>query len=204
MEREDLRPRKRAKIRNDSWLDSLPTTIVLTNPYLQSGSSADKIKISKFPQELSILLNGVDIRVKLPGNSQSTNPERIVRIRFHNPLLSSNYYGCYNHSKSFMEETSEHEKPVSSKQNASSSSSDIKETIDSDCMGLLNGVRTTSDEDDFLRCMLDSPPVSEERMTISSQDSHFPETGFNESLSSEYDQFIFGGKMPTEDNFVAF
>jgi hypothetical protein len=103
-----------------------------------------------------------------------------------------------------MEETSELEKLVSSKQEASSNSSDIKETIDSDCMGLLNGVRTTSDEDDFLRCMLDSPPVSEERTTVSPQDSHFPETIFNEPLSSEYDQFIFGGKMPTEDNFVAF
>lgn len=204
MEREDLRPRKRAKMNNDPCLDSSPNTIVVLNPYLQSGSPAGKIKISKFPQELSILLNGVDIRIRLPGKRQVSNPGQMMRIRFHNPLLSSNYYGCYDHSKSLMEETSELETPESSKKNAAPNADESKETIDSDCMGLLNSVRTTPDEHGFLRFMLDSPPVSEERMSISPQGSSFPETRFNESLPSEYNPFILGGERPTEDNFVAF
>jgi hypothetical protein len=136
------------------------------------------MSISRFPQELSILLSGADIRIKLPGKRHLANPEELIKINFHHPLLSSNYYERYDISKSL--EASDLEKELEKKnipnREAAPYADESKVTIGTDCMEFLNGVRTTPDEHEFLQFMLKSPPVSEETIALSAKHSSILET----------------------------
>lgn len=201
---EPTRPAKRLKIGNSMAQTNLSKTIVIYNPYMSSNSLSDQIKISIFAQELSILLNGTDLRLKLPANPQPDEPERLIRIIFHHPLLSSTqhefYFGptCGAAKASEIQSSEKWTKILPEKL-----PTDEEFPSENGCLNFLNNVRTTLEERNFLRSMLGTARLQENNEKLGVENDQDHNSGSSQS-GSEYNPFILGSRDPDEGNFLAF
>jgi hypothetical protein len=136
--------------------NNLPTSIMLRNPHIQPELPSDTISISRFPQELSILVNGTDIRFKLPETAEANG----IRFIFHHPLLSLPYLESSFQSSPLVNTGHEYQRPNSPVSELSSNLSQDSPTSQKLRFAkLLDNVRTTPDESRFLKTMLEFSPA---------------------------------------------
>lgn len=201
---EPTRPAERIKIGNSMAQINLSKTIAISNPSTSSNSLSDQIKISIFEQELSLLFNSIDFRFKLPANSQPDEPERLMRVIFHHPLLPSTQLEFHSGPTSQAAKASEiqsSEKKI--KTSLETPSIDEESPSENGGLDLLNDLRTTLEERSFLRSMLGTSWFQEndEELRVQNDQDHNAES--NRS-ASEYNPFILWGLDPDEGNFLEF
>ncbi|KAJ5372019.1 hypothetical protein N7517_004025 [Penicillium concentricum] len=201
---EPTRPAERIKIGNSMAQINLSKTIAIFNPYTSSNSPSDQINISIFEQELSVLLNSIDFRFKLPANSQPHDAERLMRVIFHHPILPSAQLEVHYGSTSQAAKASEiqsSEKKI--KILLDTPSIDERSPSDNAGLGLLNGLRTTLEERSFLRSKLGMSWIQENDEGLDVQNDQDDNSESSRS-ASEYNPFILGGLDPDEGSFLEF
>jgi hypothetical protein len=198
------RPTKRMKLGNSMAQPNLSETIAISNPYISSNSPSDQIKVTIFERELSILLNSMDFRFKLPITTRPDDPERPMRIIFHHPLLPSTQHELYSR-RTFQAAKASEIQIFEKWTKTSLEKPAIEEEFPSQngCLDLLNNIRTTFEERNFLRNMLQKSWLRENDEELGVQSDQDHNAGSNRS-GYEYNPFILGCRDPDEGNFLAF
>jgi hypothetical protein len=198
------RPAKRIKLGNSMAHPSLSETIAISNPYISSKSPSDQIKVTIFERELSIRLNSMDFRFKLPITTRPDDPERSMRIIFHHPLLPSTQHEFYSRRTLQAAKPSEiqiFEKWT--KRPLEKPPIDEETPSENGCLDVLNDVRTTLEERNFLCNMLRTSWLRENDEELGFQNDQDYNAGSTPS-DYEYNPFILGCRDPDEGNFLAF
>lgn len=153
-------PPKRQKTNNVASQHKLPVSIMLSNPRTRPESPSGKISIARFPRELSVLVDGTDIRFNLAETVQTDGAKLPIRLIFHHPFLSLSYHESYFQptlAANVCHESQRSNSPAT--ESLPTSSRDSPSSQKHECRGFLNNVRTTPDESRFLHAMLEPSPA---------------------------------------------
>jgi hypothetical protein len=180
-------------------------SILVSDAVSQSKSPASKLKISRSPQEPSLLENGADVQSELTGSAQPKSADGPIGFS-HRPLLSSvSHEPCQRQSAAPVNAAGQkYQCPRLPARGSSSDSAQTSPAVKERGFGdFLDNIRVTSEERRFLRNMLGILPTSDDNSVREAEDERPLESGVRRPLSSNQDPFLSEALNLVDDSFFA-